>query len=165
VLGADAATFALLFAASAWVAVLLSFALAPPIRPKEVSPVGELNWREIADYSHARARKQAAYRISKFMLYSILGPLGSIAARTGRGLRMDQKAERFVPRHPAVLGLLTAATAGASAALVLALPKPALLVIAAALLRVSAAAVNILIWAWLSSSAPPDAELDEFDDE
>ena len=133
--------------------------------PRRASPIGPLHWREIAEYSHARARKLAAYRFSKVFLHALLGPFGTIAARTGRGLRMDRKADRFVPAHPAVLALLAIAAAAACATLVLLVPQPALLVVAATLLRVTAAAGNILIWSALSNAASDDAEQADDDDD
>ncbi len=165
-LSVDVTIFAMLFAARVWVALLLSHAIAPALDFEAGRPVEELRWREIAHYSHARARKQAAYRFSKAFLAALLGPFGSIAARTGRGMQIDRKAERFVPSHPAILALLAAAGAGASAALVLAIPQPAVLVVAATLLRVSAAAAAILLWGALSTGASAVPELiDEDNDE
>ncbi|MBA2466691.1 MAG: hypothetical protein H0V46_03700 [Sphingomonas sp.] len=164
-LSVDITIFAMLFAARVWLALVLSYAIATPIDVDSSQPVEELHWREIADSSHMRARKQAAYRFSKAFLAAFLGPFGSMAARTGRGMQMDRKAERFVPSHPAVLGLVAAAGTGISAALVLGIPEPALLFVAATLLRVSAAAATILLWSALSSGASVDAEFDDDHDD
>jgi hypothetical protein len=155
----------LLFAMREWLALLLAFALASPVIVKPRAEPDALRWREIAEASHARARKQAAYRFSKAFLAGLLGPFGTIAARTGRGLRMDRKAEPYVPTNSGVLALLVVGTAGASAALVLLIPEPALLVVAATLLRVTAAAGSILIWSWLSNRAVDDPAPDDDDEE
>lgn len=164
-MGVGIGVFALLFAARDWLAFLLSYTLAPAIRLKAGDPIDPLRWREIAEYSHARARKLAAYRFSKVFLHALLGPFGTVAARTGRGLRLDRKADRFVPAHPAVLALLAIAAAVSCATLVLVIPEPALLVVAATLLRVTAAAGNILIWRWLSNAALDDRVAEEDDDD
>jgi hypothetical protein len=71
----------------------------------------------------------------------------------------------LVPTHPAVLALLAVGAALGSGALVRLVPEPALLVAAATLLRVTSAAGSILIWSWLSKSAPDDGGLAEEDDE
>lgn len=165
-IGADVAVFAALFAASAWTALLLTYAVAPQIKAREGPAVGELHWREIADYSHVRGRKQATYRLSKVFLTALLGPLGSIAARTGRGLRIDRRAESLLPTKPGHLSLLAVAAATASGILIVALPEPAILILAAALLRIAAAAANILLWGLIwrwRSNAPSSA--DEFDED
>jgi hypothetical protein len=108
-----------------------------------------LQWREIADHSHASARRRFTYRVSKSLLKFVFGPFGSIAARTGRGFRMDRKLERFVPRTSASLGGLFLLLTTAAVALILIIPEPAVQLLAASLLRVGASAGNILIWSKL----------------
>lgn len=162
--GVDAYVFALLFAAREWLALGLSFLLAPQLRPLE-EPVEELQWSEVADHSYAKGRKLAAYRVGKTLLHALLGPFGSIAARTGRGLRMDKKFERFVPRNTAALSLVALGSATASVAIVLLVPEPALLVVAASLLRISSATANVLIWGALSGNLNAVAPDDDEDDD
>ncbi|MDQ3245691.1 MAG: hypothetical protein M3Q52_02130 [Pseudomonadota bacterium] len=169
-LGADAYVFALLFAARDWLALGISYLLAPQLRPRRgvagEARIEELQWREVADHSYAKGRKLAAYRFGKTFLHALLGPFGTIAARTGRGLRMDKKFEPFVPRSTAALSLVALASATASIAIVLLVPEPALLVVAASLLRVSSASANVLIWGALSgnlNAVAPDDDDDEDD--
>jgi hypothetical protein len=160
-LGADEYGLAMLFAAREWLALAAAYLLAPPRRRMRKRPE-PLNWRDIANRSHARGRKNAAYRFSKIFLHALLGPFGSVAARTGRGLRVDRKLERFVPHHPAVLGLVAVGLTAASGALIVLIPEPALLLAAASLLRTAASAGNILIWGWLATEVQ---EADDEDDE
>jgi hypothetical protein len=150
-LGAKLEAFAVLFAVRAWLALLVSYAIAPSVKVKRRGEIDTLRWAEIAASSHAQARRQAGYRFSKIVLTAFLGPVGSIAARTRRGLRLDQRAEWFVPTHPGALVLLALTSATASAALIFATPKPPFLVVAAMLLRIFAAATNMLIWGQLST--------------
>jgi hypothetical protein len=138
-------SFAIAFAAREWIALGIAFAVGKH-RDVDVVPPASLGWREVADHSHVSARRRFTYRVSKNLLKFVLGPFGVIAARTGRGFRMDRKLERFVPRSQWALGVLTLGLIGAGVAMILVVPKPALLVAAATLMRIGASAGNILIW-------------------
>lgn len=155
--------FAIAFAAREWVALGIAFAVSGR-REAEGEMPAALNWREVADKSHASARRRFTYRVSKNLLKFVLGPFGAIAARTGRGFRMDRKLERFVPRSQLALWLLTLGLIGAGVALILLMPKPALLVVAATLMRIGASAGNILIWSALGSDAVVLSDEEDDDD-
>jgi hypothetical protein len=144
----DALWFAAAIAAREWVAILIAGLIGRPREPSS-EPMDRLHWREIADHSHATARRRFTYRVSKSLLKFVFGPFGSIAARTGRGFRMDRKLERFVPRTSASLGGLFLLLTTAAVALILIIPEPAVQLLAASLLRVGASAGNILIWSKL----------------
>jgi hypothetical protein len=153
--------FAIAFAAREWVALALAALLAKP-RASEGEPA-PLHWRQVADHSLVSSRRRFTYRVSKNLLKFVLGPFGSIAARTGRGFQIDRKLDRFVPRSRASLAVLTFALTGGGIALILLLPKPALLLAAATLMRVGASAGNILLWSVLGSgdAIPIDDEDDD----
>lgn len=154
--------FAVAFAAREWIALALAYVIARRREANETPPES-LKWRQVADQSHLSARRRFTYRVSKNLLKFVFGPFGVIAARTGRGFRMDRKLERFVPRSAWALGFLTLGLIGTGVALILLVPKPALLVVAATLMRVGASAGNILIWSALGSGEVvlPDDEDDD----
>lgn len=153
--------FAIAFAAREWVALGVAYLLAAP-RPAHDVEVDDLHWREVANHSLIASRRRFTYRLSKSVMKFILGPLGTVAVRTGRGLRADRKLERFVPqRRWSMATLFLTMTAGALAIIVL-IPKPALLLIAATLMRIGATAGNILIWSILG---PGDGMLIDDDDD
>lgn len=157
-------SFAIAFAAREWVALAIAFAVAKP-RSAEGDPPNALHWRDVADHSHVFARRRFTYRVSKNLLKFVLGPLGVIAARTGRGFKMDRKLERFVPRGQFSLAVLTVGLIGAGVALILLLPKPALLVAAATLMRIGASAGNIMLWSALGSGQILLPDDDDDDDD
>ena len=161
--GAGLLTIAALLSARDWLALPIAAAIAPPVAPA-IQPAAKLRWREIANYSHALARRRAVYRFSKSFLQAFLGPFGGFAARTGRGMRVDRKLARFVPKHPAALGGLAAVAAAIAVAIIVGLPEPLLLVVAASLLRSSAAAANVLLWGQLADGSAADTEIDDDDD-
>lgn len=164
VLGADIFGFALLLALRDWLALPIAYALAPPVEPGAEAE-DALQWREIAAHSYALGRRRAAYRFSKSFLQAILGPVGAIAARTGRGMQFDRKLARFVPNHPAALSGVAVAAATAAMALIVVVPEPVLLVVAASLLRSSAAAANVLLWGALTDRTQViNTGLDDEDD-
>lgn len=157
-------SFAIAFAARDWVALAIAVTVAKR-RHADGEPPATLKWRDVADQSHISARRRFTYRVSKNLLKFVFGPFGAIAARTGRGFRLDQKLERFVPQSQWALAVLTVALIGAGIALILLLPKPALLVAAATLMRVGASAGNILIWSALGTGDIAALRDDEDDDD
>lgn len=156
-------SFAIAFAAREWIALLVAIVVAKRRDVGEDAPA-KLGWRDVADQSHSSARRRFTYRVSKNLLKFVLGPFGVIAARTGRGFRMDRKLERFVPHSRWALAALTLVLIGAGVTLILIVPKPALLVAAATLMRVGASAGNILIWSALGSGELILSEEDDDDD-
>lgn len=159
----DALWFAAALAAREWVAIMLAGMIAGPREPA-TEPAPTLNWREIADHSHATARRRFTYRVSKSLLKFVFGPFGSIAARTGRGFELDRKLERFVPRTSASLAALFLLLTAAAVALIVIVPEPAVQLVAASLLRVGASAGNILIWSKLGGGETLIREDDEDED-
>jgi len=163
-LGAELLEFAFVMAAREWVALGLALLAAKRRKPisQEVEP---LHWREIADYSLQHSRRQFTYRVSKFLLKFVLGPFGGIAARTGRGFRMDRKLERFVPQTQSALAGMFATLTGIAAGIILFIPKPGLLMVGASLLRIGASAGNLLIWSKLGTGEVPATDDDDDDDD
>ena len=92
----------------------------------------------------------------------MFGPIGNVAARTGRGLKLHQKLEPYVPHHFGGFLLFSLAAFGGAVFLALRSGEPAAMIGAAGLLQIGAAAANVvLLWRYLP---PRDAELVEDDD-
>jgi hypothetical protein len=160
--GWQAAALGLAFGAREWVAyiTLRIWSFAP--RPAR-SPTDEpLRFGEVARYTAILGRRMLTYRLSKSVL-TIFGPIGNVAARTGRGLKLYQKIEPYVPHH--LGGFITFSLAAFAGAAFLALRsgEPAAMIGAAGLCQIGAATANvILLWRFIP---PRDAEAVEEDDD
>ena len=95
-----------------------------------------------------------------------MGPLGSAAARTGRGLNWHKRVEPYVPHHFGGFVFFSLATIGAGVFLALRSGGPAAMVGAGGLFQIGAAAANVvLLWNYLPSrDAEPLPEDDDDDD-
>lgn len=163
-LGGGLEALAVAIGAREWIALVVSIAAARPVR--RTRSLGEApGWQEIADSSLVGARRRLPYRIGKGILAFTLGPVGTIAARTARGLNQHRRLERFTSNLRAV-ALLFISCMAIAAALVLVLPTPATLLGAASLTRVGAACANLLLWAQFSDvpATTGDWEDDDEDD-
>ena len=128
-----------------WIALGASLWLAR--RNPDKPPYAEkLHWHEIGAYSFRTARRRFAYRLGKGILTAVLGPVGGFAARTGRGVGMVARIERFAPTSVPLLVLLCFGGGGASLALLAWLPEPSLHIVAATLFRIAVASGSILLW-------------------
>lgn len=145
--------FAIAFAAREWMALGVAYLLARP-RPAHNLEFADLHWREVANHSLIASRRRFTYRLSKSLFKFMFGPFGTIAVRTGRGLRADRKLERFVPHRRWSMATLFVAMTAAALAIIILIPEPALLLIAATLMRIGATAGNILIWSILVRGDP-----------
>ena len=117
----------------------------------------------MARYTAVLGRRLLTYRISKSLL-AVFGPLGNIAARTGRGLKWHQKVDPYVPHHLGGFILFSAVAWAGAVFLALRSGEPAAMLGAAGLLQVGAAAANVvLLWNYLPE--PGSEVLPEDDDE
>lgn len=121
-----------------------------------------LSFAELAARTEASARRRLTYRMAKSVLGGLLGPFGSVIARTGRGARLDAKISRLIPRHRGGMALLTTASAGTMFFFLLVAREPATLVLASAAARIAASGASALIW-WNYASALPAEEEDDDD--
>ena len=153
---------AIVFALRDWGGLLASLLFAPRRdrdRHQEPTP---LTFAEAAGQTESTARQRLTYRIGKSMLGAILGPFGSIAARTGRGVQIDRKLSRYIPRHRGGFVIFTAVTLAGGLAFLLVSREPSALLLGAALLRVSASGGSALLW-WNYGSVVVDQEDDDDD--
>jgi hypothetical protein len=164
--GEGVMTLALAIAAREWIA--LAIVLAPAATPSTEQPAHPtdvpLTWQEVAGITARRARHRLTYRIGKSLL-GVLGPFGNVVARTARGFRMHRRADRFAPKSIVPVALLAAGTTALAFLLPVILQKPATLLGSASLLRIAAAAGNVLLWwSFTDPGRGEDGDDDEEDD-
>jgi len=159
---ATAAALGLAFGAREWVAfAVLRWWPRDPKLPR--TPVNEpLHFPEVARTTAVVGRRMLTYRLTKSLL-APFGPIGNIAARTGRGLKVHQKLEPYIPHHFGSFLLFSLVTFGIAVFLALRSGEPAAMIAAAGLAQISAASANVLLlWRYLPSR---DAEIIEDDDD
>jgi hypothetical protein len=120
-----------------------------------------MRFAELAARTEAAARRRLIYRMAKSLLSGLLGPFGSVIARTGRGARLDAKLSRMVPRHRGGMALLALASGGVMLFFLVVAREPATLVLAAVSARIAASAGSALLW-WNYGTA---LKLEEDDDD
>lgn len=160
--GWHAAALGLAFGAREWVAfAVLRWWPRDPKIPR--TPVNEpLHFPEVARTTAVIGRRMLTYRLTKSLL-APFGPIGNIAARTGRGLKVHQKLEPYIPHHFGSFLLFSLVTFGIAVFLALRSGEPAAMIAAAGLAQISAASANVLLlWRYLPSR---DAEIIEDDDD
>jgi len=162
--GWQAAAIGLAFGAREWVAFLV-LRLWPggPRRPQ--FPTNEpLHFAEVARTTAILGRRLLTYRLTRSLL-APFGPIGNIAARTGRGLKWHQKLEPYIPHHFGGFLLFSMATFGGAIALSLRSGEPAAMIGAAGLAQIGAATANVLLlWRYLPTR-DTGAVTDEDDDD
>lgn len=137
---------AVVLAAREWGGLLATALFAGPRPPQRVIPDRPVTFKDAVVQTEATARKRLGYRLLRTILI-LFGPLGSLAARTGRGAgRVDQKIGRLMPRSRLGFATFTAATLGGGVALLIASREPASLLAAAAFLRLAASGGAALLW-------------------
>lgn len=159
------AAFGIAFGAREWIAFAV-LRYWPFSDPPATAIINEpLHFPEVASYSAILGRRLLTYRLTKSLL-AIFGPLGNLAARTGRGLNWHKKLEPYVPHHLAGFVLFSVGSIGVAVFLALRSGEPAAMVGAAGLLQIGAAAANIvLLWRYLPAREDAPRPEDDDDDE
>lgn len=151
-------------AAREWIA--LALVLFPAFRPRAAIEVSQredvLRWREVAAITAGRARHRLNYRVTKGLL-SIFGPIGTVIARTGRGVGAHRRLDRYVPQRRAPVALLGLGAGAAAIGALFAVREPATLILAAGLFRISGAATSAAAWAGYATGEPLDNDPDDDD--
>ena len=163
--GWGAAGLGLAFGAREWVAYFVMRWWPRTPRPAKLELTTPLEFPEVARNSAILGRRMLTYRLSKSLL-TLMGPLGSAAARTGRGLNWHKRVEPYVPHHFGGFALFSLGTFGAGVILALRSGEPAAMVGAGGLFQIGAAAANVvLLWHYLPTrDAEPLPEDDDDDD-
>jgi hypothetical protein len=148
-LGWPVTLMGLAFSAREWVAyfVLRWWPRAPRIPKQRVDE--PLHFDEVARYTVILGRRLLTYRLTKSLL-SVFGPIGNAAARTGRGLNWHSRFEPYMPHHFGGFVGFSLLTLGAAFYLAMRSGEPAAMVVAAGVLQVSGATLNVvMLWRWL----------------
>jgi hypothetical protein len=163
--GWNAAALGLAFGAREWLAYIALRLWPRAPRPSRAPTDEPLSFAEIARSTAVLGRRLLTYRLSKSLL-AVFGPVGNVAARTGRGLKLHQKLEPYVPHHLGGFILFSAAAFAGAAFLALRSGEPAAMIGAAGLCQIGAATANvILLWRYLPRrDAEALAEDDDDDD-
>ena len=149
--GLHLAAMGIAFGAREWVAyAVLRWWPRDPQIPK-AQLMEPLRFAEIARNSAIIGRRMLTYRLSKTLL-TIFGPIGNIAARTGRGLNLFRRMEPYVPHHLGGFILASLGLYGGAAFLAYGSGEPAAMIGAAGLAQIASAMLNVvLLWHWLPS--------------
>ena len=127
--------------------------------------VDPLDFAEIARNTAVSGRRLLTYRITKIAL-TVFGPVGNIAARTGRGLNWHAKIEPYLPHRLSGFILIALATSSGAAILALRSGGPVAMVGAAGLMQLAGASANIaLMWHYLPDRHDPKFNFDEDEDD
>lgn len=161
-LGWQAAALGLAFGAREWIAYI-TLRLWPRAPREPRFPTSDpLKFQEVARYTAILGRRLLTYRLSKSVL-TIFGPIGNVAARTGRGLKVHQKLDRYVPHHLGGFILFCASAFAGAVFLALRSGEPAAMLGAAGLCQIGAATANVIfLWRYIP---PRDAEVVDDEDE
>ena len=162
--GWQAVGMGLAFGAREWIAyAALRLWPKPPPVPKRPT-TQPLAWPEIARNSAISARRLITYRFTKIAL-AVFGPVGNVAARTGRGLKWHSRIEPYLPHRFSGFLLFVLATGGAGVFLAARSGEPAAMVAAGGLFQLAAAAANILLmWRHLPNRDDPNLVVDDDDE-
>jgi hypothetical protein len=160
--GWQALGMAFAFGAREWIAyAVLRWWPRAPYRPK-IHVDQPLHFTEVARNSAIIGRRLLTYRLTKTAL-TLFGPIGNIAARTGRGLNWHSRLEPYMPHHLGGFLAFSLAAFGGAAFFVLSNGGPAAMVAAAGLAQIGAAAANVLLlWRWMPAR---DGEVLPLDDD
>jgi hypothetical protein len=132
-------------------------------RPIAELPEAEpLAFAELAARTEVSSRRKLTYRMAKSVLGALLGPVGTVIARTGRGARLDSRISRMIPRHRGGIASLTLISAGVMLFFLLVAREPATLVLASAAARIAGTGGSALLW-WNYASALAGEEDDDDD--
>ena len=144
-LGLDWMWGALVLAIREWGGLLAVWATRQTQTSIAPAPLPDLGFAEIAARTSLAARRRLVYRIGKMTL-SLLGPVGSILARTGRGTGLDGRLAQRVKIRPACIALLALACCAATVGTMSVTNDPAALLVASVIARIATASLSVLLW-------------------
>lgn len=154
---------ALALALRDWGGLLATAVFAPRHAPGRRATSETMTFAEAAAQTEATARRQLSYRLMKTLLAMLLGPVGNVAARTGRGAgRFDSKLSRLVPRNRTGFTLFTVSCAAIALALLFISREPLMFFVAAAFARLAALGGSAILW-WKYKSAGDVGDDDDED--
>jgi hypothetical protein len=163
--GLGVAGIGLAFGAREWIAyaVIRCWPREPHVPDRPID--APLDFAEIARNTAISGRRLLTYRLTKVVL-TVFGPVGNLAARTGRGLNWHSKIEPYLPHKLSGFILFALGAAGIATFLALRSGEPAAMIAGAGLMQLAAASASIaLMWRYLPDRDDPNLIVDEDDDE
>lgn len=144
-----------------WGGLLATFLFAPRRVAADLPVAEPLTFAEVAARTEVSSRRKLTYRMAKSMLGALLGPVGTVIARTGRGARLDARISRMIPRHRGGIAILTLVSGGVMLFFLVVAREPATLVLASAAARIAATGGSALLWWNYASGLGPDEDDDD----
>jgi hypothetical protein len=159
----DLRLFAVAILLREWLALAIVL-LLPGMRPPLAAPPREepLSLLEVAAMTAARSRNRFAYRVGRTILGFV--PFGGIVARTARSVGAHRRLAPWTGRSVWPIIAVALGTLAGAVIVPIALAKPATLIGAASLLRISASAGNTLLFWRFSGEADLGDDDDDDDD-
>lgn len=146
-----------------WGGLLATALFAARHSPGRKETAEPLTFLEAAAQTEATARRQLSYRLMKTLFAMVLGPVGNIAARTGRSAgRFDSRISRLIPRNRAGIAVFTGISVTVAAVALFISREPVAFLVFAAFARLAGLGGSALLW-WKYKAAPD--EEDDDDDE
>ena len=159
-LGGGPVAMALAYGAREWIGTLTGLIAGNSYMPNSRNDE-KLRFAEVAWTTVVTSRRLLTYRLTKNIL-SVFGPFGNFAARTGRGLNVHSKLERYMPHKRAGFLLFALLTGGGAVAVAWHSSEPVALIASAGLAQLCAVALNVLIlWRYLPDRDDPRLVIDE----
>jgi hypothetical protein len=144
------------------VAVLILLPRRPAGRGEK--PAEPLGLAELAELSGALAGRRLQHLLGKAALGLLMGPFGTVAMRTLRGVGVSRRlSHRYRPPAPALLALGLVAAAGGLGAMAL-WRQPEVAAAGAYVVRAGATALSLLFWVALSGGRVATDSTDDDDD-
>ena len=144
-----------------WGGLLFTLLFARRRPDAELPEVEPLTFAEVAARTEVSSRRKLTYRMAKSVLGALLGPVGTVIARTGRGARLDARISRMIPRHRGGIATLTLVSSGVMFFFLVVAREPATLVLASAAARIAATGGSALLWWNYASALGPDEDDDD----
>jgi hypothetical protein len=164
-LGGGPIAMAAAYAAREWIATLTGALVGSGPDPKQRLLNEKLRFPEVAKTTVVSSRRLLTYRLTKNIL-TVFGPFGNFAARTGRGLNVHSKLERYMPHKKSGFVGFALLTGIASVLVAFYSSKPLALIGSAGLAQLSAVAINVLLlWRYLPLRDDPNLVVEEDDDD
>ena len=121
-------------------------------------------WQQIAIDTRQRGQRRFAYRLSKIVFSGLLGPFGSVIARTLRGTRQLQRFQLTGWSMVAALVGIALVSSALATALLIIEGHHVKLIVVGALVRLAMIATGTLLWTAIARGhAPEQIDLDDDD--
>lgn len=161
--GQSVMIFAGAFALSRWLALLAVIPGNAPLPQKTLRH--PFHWTEAARRTAILGRRRFDYRIGRGILSAMLGPVGSLIARTGRGLKLHHRGNKSLIDRFGMNKIGWISMGGLMLALLahMLITEPSSLLLLAAVMRIAATALSAWVWSGYAENIDEPVDQDDFD--